>query len=106
MTAADELGYASGSTAWRHVQGALANHATESVTELKELAGSRLEALLAACWGKAREGDLAAVRTCLSVVLAEIKLYGLVRGVVRCTQPQTVVLMENDCRLRGCPQHA
>ena len=102
----NELGYASRSTAWRHVQGFLANHATESVTELKELAGSRLKALLAACWDKAGEGDPEAVRTCLSVVLAEIKLYGLVPDVVRCTQPQTVVLMENDCRLRGCPQHS
>ena len=102
----DELGDASRSTAWRHVQSALANHATESVTELKELAGSRLEALLAACWDKAGEGDLAAVRTCVSIVLAVIKLYGLVPDIVRCTQPQTLVLMENDGRLRGCPQPA
>lgn len=30
----------------------------------------------------------------------------LLRERVKCKQPQTVILKEDDCRLRGCPDHA
>ena len=105
MTAADELGYASRSTAWRHVQLALAEQQSEFTVELRDLAVGRLDALLSACWSQAMDGDLAAIRSCLSVVLAQVKLHDLGQRLVRCTQPQTVVLFEDDCRLRGCPEH-
>lgn len=102
----DELGYASRSTAWRHVQQALAEQQSESTVELRDLAAGRLDALLSACWAQAMDGDVAAIRSCLSVVLAQVKLHDLGPRLVRCTQPQTVVLFEDDCRLRGCPEHA
>ena len=89
----------------RHVQQALAEQQSESAEELRELAAGRLDALLSACWAKAMTGDLAVVRSCLSVVLAQVKLHDLGPRLVRCTQPQTVVLFEDDCRLRGCPDH-
>ena len=70
----DELGYASRSTAWRHVQQALAAQQSESIDKLRELAAGRLDALLSACWDQAMAWELAAVRSCLSVVLAQVKL--------------------------------
>ena len=52
----DELGYANRSTAWRHVQQALAEQQSESTVELRDLAAGRLDALLSACWAKAMAG--------------------------------------------------
>ena len=101
----DELGYAIRSTAWRHVQQALAEQQSESTVEPRDLAAVSLDALLSACWAQAIAGDLAAVWSCLSVVLAQVKLHDLGPRLVRCTQPQAVVLFEDDCRLRACLEH-
>ncbi len=95
--AADELGYANKGTLHTIVKKALATQLTETVEEHRTLAYSRLERLLASAWGKAREGDLAAVNACVKVVMAEARLMGL-DGSERTspgagtTEPETVVI--------------
>lgn len=43
------------------------------------------------------------------IIMAECRLQGLIETGkakrVKCKQPQTVVLMQDDCRDRGCPEH-
>ncbi len=94
--AADELGYAHRGTLHTIVRKALASQLSETVEEHRTLAYSRLERLLASAWGKAREGDLAAVNACLKVVMAEARLMGLFDGGTSgghgTREPETVVI--------------
>ncbi len=54
-------------------------------------------------------GDLTAVGQVLQTIVARSRLLGLMplakKARAKCRQPQTVVLMKDDCRLRGCPDH-
>ncbi len=62
-----------------------------------------------ALWEPALTGDLRAVGQVVQIVVARSRLLGLVplakKARVKCRQPQTVVLMKDDCRQRGCPDH-
>lgn len=100
-----ELGYANRGTVWRIVNKALVAHEASSVADLRRVQLTRLEALLSSAWTAAAEGDVEAITACVRIVEAEVKLMALRADATPCRQPQTVVLLEDDCRLRGCPQH-
>ncbi len=60
-------------------------------------------------WEPALTGDLRAVGQVVQIMAARSRLLGLMplgkKSRVKCRQPQTVVLMKDDCRERGCPDH-
>jgi hypothetical protein len=59
-------------------------------------------------WPAALAGDLEAATTCVRIILARAKVLGLVEAKgkrIGCQQPQTVILREDVCRTRGCPEH-
>lgn len=106
---ADRLGYASRGTVHRIVHKSLDQQQVDDIAFLRRLESDRLDALQLALWPRAMSGDVAAVRACLRVLETRARLNGLLlsRQVspFQCKQPQTVVLQEDDCRLRGCPTH-
>lgn len=106
---ADELGYANRGTVHRIVREALEAQQAQGVELLREVEVRRLDALQVSLWDAAMAGDIEAVTACLKIILARIKVLGLAEPDVdkrsRCQQPQTVILLENDCRDRGCPDH-
>ena len=107
---ADELGYANRGTVHRIVRQALEVQQAESVELLREVEVRRLDALQTGLWEAALAGDVDAVHACLRIIQARIKVLGLAESGPakrpRCQQPQTVILLENDCRLRDCPDHS
>ncbi len=106
---ADELGYANRGTVHRLVQQTLQAHQADSVDQLRALEVARLDALQESLWEPAMAGDLRAVGQVVQIIVARSRLLGLMslakKARVKCRQPQTVVLMEDDCRQRGCPDH-
>jgi hypothetical protein len=107
---ADELGYANKGTVHRLVREALDAQQVQSVERLREVEVRRLDALQSGVWAAALSGDVDAVHACLRIIQERIKVLGLAepspRRGSRCKQPQTVILLEDDCRERGCPEHA
>ncbi len=100
---ADELGYTSRGTVYKIIKTAQAAQLTGAVEEHLDIEVSRLNALQAAVWPAAMSGDLRAL-----VVAARCRLLGLIGPATKrtaCQQPQTLVLRDDDCRLRGCPDH-
>lgn len=69
---ADDLGYANKGSVHHVVHNALAKAERSSVAEHRELAYSRLEALLASVWDDAEAGNLPAVRAALNVIQSEM----------------------------------
>ncbi len=63
-----------------------------------------------ALWYRAMGGNVPAAQAVVRIIEARARVLGLVQGGkpkrARCRQPQTVVLQDNDCRKRGCPDHA
>ncbi len=106
---ADELGYANRGTVHRLVQQTLHAHQADSVDQLRALEVARLDALQQALWERAMAGDLQAVGQVVQIIVTRSRLLGLIplakKARAKCRQPQTVVLMKDDCRLRGCPDH-
>ena len=106
---ADELGYTNRGTVYKIIRDAQASRLSEAVETQRELELARLDALQAALWPDAMAGDVQASHAALKVIEARCRLLGLIRpGRAKqhgCRQPQTVVLMEDDCRLRDCPDH-
>lgn len=107
---ADELGYANRGTVHRIVREALEAQQVQNVELLREVEVQRLNALQVGLWEAALQGDLEAVKACVRIIQARVKVLGLAAparaSASSCQQPQTVILMEDDCRLRGCPDHA
>jgi hypothetical protein len=89
---ARELGYANRSGPWKLVSGALRARLDESVAEYRRLELARLDALQAAHWQAALEGEVNAVNTCVRVILARVKLLGLDQPEAREERTPTVVL--------------
>ncbi len=81
-----------------------------SVETLREVEVRRLDALQVGLWEAAMAGDVEAAHACLRIIFARVKVLGLAepnnRQHPRCQQPQTVILLKDDCRERGCPDHA
>ncbi len=106
---ADALGYANRGTVHRLVQQTLHAHQADSVDALRAVEVARLDALQQSLWEPAMAGDLKAVGQVLQIIVARSRLLGLMPLAksprVKCRQPQTVVLMKDDCRLRGCPDN-
>ncbi len=53
-------------------------------------------------------GDLWALVVAARIIGARCRLLGLTGPANKrtaCQQPQTLVLRDDDCRLRGCPDH-
>jgi hypothetical protein len=107
---ADELGYANKGTVHRLVREALDAQQAQGVERLREVEVRRLDALQRGLWDRAMSGDVDAVHACLRIIQERIKVLGLAEPADgkagRCHQPQTVILRENDCRERGCRDHA
>ncbi len=106
---ADELGYANRGTVHRIVQQTLQAVQTENVQALRAVEVDRLDALQQALWDRAMGGNLRAAQAVARIIQARARALGLVQTGkpkrARCTQPQTVVVQDNDCRERGCPDH-
>jgi ABC-type phosphate/phosphonate transport system permease subunit len=106
---ADELGYANRGTVHRLVREALEAQQVESIDLLRAVEVQRLDALQASLWPAALAGDVEAATACLRIILARVKVLGLVETGngkrISCQQSQTVILQEDDCRTRGCPEH-
>ncbi len=106
---ADELGYANRGTVHRLVQQTLLDHQADSVATLRAVEVARLDALQQALWDRAMRGHVPAVQAVVRIIQARARVLGLVQTGkpkrARCTQPQTVVVQDNDCRERGCPDH-
>ncbi len=72
-------------------------------------AARRLDALQHALWDPAMVGNVPATQAVVRIIEVRARVLGLVQTGKpkrrRCRQPQTVVLQDNDCRKRGCPDH-
>jgi len=104
----DELGYTSRGTVYKIIKAAQATQLSGAVEEHLDLEVSRLNALQAAVWPAAMSGDLRALVVAARIVEARCRLLGLIGPATKrptCQQPQTLVTREDDCRLRGCPDH-
>ncbi len=105
---ADELGYTSRGTVYKIIKTAQATQLTGAVEEHLDIEVSRLNALQAAVWPAAMSGDLRALVVAARIIDARCRLLGLIGPATKrtaCQQPQTLVLRDDDCRLRGCPDH-
>ena len=105
---ADELGYTSRGTVYKIIKTAQATQLTDAVEEHLDIEVSRLNALQAAVWPAAMSGDLRALVVAARIIEARCRLLGLIGPATKrtaCQQPQTLVLRDDDCRLRGCPDH-
>ncbi len=106
---ADELGYANRGTVHRVVQQALQAVQTENVEVLRAVEVDRLDALQRGVWDAATAGHVPATQAAVRIIQARARVLGLLQSGkpkrTRCKQPQTVVLQDNDCRKRGCPDH-
>ena len=93
----------------RIVREALEAQQVQSVELLREVEVRRLDALQVGLWDAAMSGDVDAANACLRIIQARIKVLGLADPVaqkqLRCQQPQTVILLKDDCREHGCPDH-
>ena len=76
---ADQLGYADRSGARKAVERLLDRTEFESVDEFRALEADRLDALHAAHWGKAMNGDIEATKLVLKVSAQRCRLLGLNR---------------------------
>lgn len=105
---ADELGYANRGSVYSIVQKGLAAREAQSVDALRFVEQQRLDALQCAVWDRAINGHLPSVEAALRILKARMRLLGLQDGKegTLCAQSPTVILRENDCRLRGCATHA
>ena len=66
--------------AWQAVGralGELAEETREQAAQLRELECARLDQLQSACWDRALEGDLEAIRTVLQIIITRSRLFGL-----------------------------
>ncbi len=106
---ADELRYANRGTVHRVVQQALQAVQTENVEVLRAVEVDRLDALQRGVWDAATAGHVPATQAAVRIIQARARVLGLLQSGkpkrTRCKQPQTVVLQDNDCRKRGCPDH-
>ncbi len=106
---ADDLGYANKGTVYRLIQEAQAARLGDTADEHRQVEMARLDALQAALWPRAVTGDVAAVEGVRKLIDSRCRLLGLAGArrspAATCTQPQTVVLQDDDCRQRGCPDH-
>jgi len=105
---ADELGYTSRGTVYKIIRTAQATQLTGAVEEHLDIEVSRINALQAAVWPAAMSGDLRALVVAARIIDARCRLLGLIGPANKrtaCQQPQTLVTRDNDCRLRGCPDH-
>jgi hypothetical protein len=107
---ANELGYANRGSVYTIIQHALALQVSAVVEEHRELELARLDALMLALWPAAQAGDVGSIDAAVRIVMERSRLLGLLLPRAKrkptCGQPQTVVLMKNDCRVRRCPEHA
>ena len=106
---ADELGYANKGTVFKLIKDAQASQLTEAVEELRQLELDRLDALQQAMWPLAMAGDIAAAEGVRRVIETRCRVLGLTGSsrnlTAACGKPQTVVLLQDDCRLHGCAVH-
>ena len=111
--AEDELGYANRGTVHRIVSQALQTQQVATVEEHRSLEKARLDALQASLAPRVAQGDLAAMKMALGVVMARCRLLGLLDhgpavrpplGSSNCG-PETVIVHVDDCRHKGCWWH-
>jgi hypothetical protein len=74
---AQALGYAGTGSAWKAVHAALRRQEYESVAELRQLQGDRLDTALRAVWPRVVTGDDGAIATMLRIEKRRAALFGL-----------------------------
>ena len=74
---AREVGYANRGTAHRAVAKALSERVVDNIDELRALEGNRLDALQAALWDDAMDGDVRAANTIVKIIALRCRLLGL-----------------------------
>lgn len=74
---ADELGYANKGTVHRLITNALRAEEAETTRDLRALETDRLDALQAAHWDAALNGDVGSARLVLAIIDKRAKLHGL-----------------------------
>jgi hypothetical protein len=100
---ADELGYANRGTVHHIVHQALAGDRQLAVEDHEELEMARLDALQVALWDKAHAGDLHACREVRAIIMARVRLLGLMEQSKKpvAWAPRTVVLTAEDREVLG-----
>ncbi|WP_169735689.1 helix-turn-helix domain-containing protein [Intrasporangium oryzae] len=99
---ADELGYANRGTVYRIVHQALARDRRDAVEDHQQLELARLDALQVALWDKALAGDLDACRQVRAIIMARVRLLGLMEQPRPAAwTPRTVVLSAEDRETLG-----
>ena len=100
---ADELGYANRGTVHHIVHQALARDRRDAVEDHQQLEMARLDALQVALWDKALAGDLDACREVRAIIMARLRLLGLMEQAKRRATwtPRTVVLSAEDREALG-----
>jgi hypothetical protein len=100
---ADELGYADSRVAHNVVRDELEAAGVESVEEMRQIEGLRLERVIRAIWPQVLRGDLEAIKTVLQIVRLEARLYGLdARPEVAAEDEDRPILIQVD---GGDPKH-
>jgi hypothetical protein len=100
---ADELGYANLGTVHHIVDQALARDRRDAVEDHQQLEMARLDALQVALWDKALGGDVEAAREVRAIIMARVRLLGLMEQAKRpaAWRPRTVVLSAEDREALG-----
>lgn len=101
---ADELGYADSGVAHNVVKDELEAARVETVEEMRQIEGARLERAIQAIWPQVLRGDLEAIKTLLQVVRLKARLYGLDTGqeVEADTEAAPVLFQVDGGILSGC----
>ena len=88
---AKELGFANRSGAWKSVHRALKREVVEGARDLRDVEMARLDALQAAYWSRAVDGDVKAATIVLRVIERRSRLLGLDR-VEQAGAPNSLVI--------------
>jgi hypothetical protein len=90
---AHEVGFSHRGSAHRAVYKALGEREVEAVDDLRRLELDRLDALQAALWGRAMDGEAAAVTLVLKVIDQRVRVLGLQTAKsLESADPQVLVL--------------
>lgn len=90
---AQEVGFTHRGSAHRAVYKALDEHEVENVDHLRDVEGTRLDALLAALWPRIEQGDVKAINVALRITDARLRLFGLVPKTTAAHQPEFMSLV-------------
>ena len=74
---AERCGYSNRSGAWKAVKAVLERQETDAATEMRIIAGERLDTLFERAFRAVLEGDLSQIKNCIAIEKRRADLYGL-----------------------------